>query len=355
MELPTEKIWAHLTGEADDAGFVARLRADGFPPRMVRLLVLLRLRERFAAQFDELAAKSANPPYWRSRPFGLDVDPETRARRRALEREINELAQTLLGPDAGRIPGDAGYEEQKRLFGDLPPQKIAAIEAIQRDYNNLESRVREAGSGLDLPEDREKLAYLERERRADIVRSLTPEELEQYDRRSSPAAMDVRSRLRNFDPTEDEFLKVYRLQRDFDERYGRDNLSGAEEDRRRAAQPELAAQIAAALGPERFADFQVFTDGNYSGTRSFVTSVGLPVETAKSLVTVQREVNRRAAELRADRSVPDDQRAAQLAALQKEADAKVSAIVGAERLDGYKRGAGNWLSRIVPPPNNPSR
>ncbi len=341
---------SQLAHDPDDATALAFLRSSGFPPEIVRSLMVERIRARYQPRISELDARRAETPYWRARNlyYGFDDDVALRAERRALEREIADTLRQVLG-DAAETLHPYERERRARSYGDLPPSKVAEIEAINRDYSELTSQIRERSKGAILPEDREQLAFLEKEKRADLVASLTPEQLEEYDRRNSPAAGEIRNKLRYFEATESEFVALYHAQRDFDARYGRDNLSGEQQDRRRAALPELTEQFRAALGPERFAEFELLTDGNYRNTHSFVLNRSLPADTARELVVTQRATNQRADAIRSDKSLTPEQRTAQLADLEKEAVAKVTAAVGADHFNDYKQNAGHWLNRIAPP------
>jgi hypothetical protein len=205
------------------------------------------------------------------------------------------------------------------------------------------------------PEDREKLSYLERERQADLVRLLTPEELAQYELRNSPTAQGLRNQLRHFAPTEKEYVAMFDVQRSFDERYGRTQLSGEQEDRRRDARPELFAAMETALGPQRFEDYRLMTDGNFGGTSEVVKSIGLPVERAKDLVRIQQAYNRLSETVKREISLSPEQRSAQLATLAAEARGKVVEIVGTDHLRAYEGRAGTWLRQISPSPGQTSR
>jgi hypothetical protein len=348
--------WQKLTSITDDTTYVAQLRAEGFPPEVIRALVRNRLYVRYGPRLLALRKKTPRPPYWQTAQLGYtrynpDAGPAILAEQRAIFVEIEDSLKALLGADAERT---SPYQQERhaRTYGSLPSSKISAIEAINRDYGEMGMQLRAETKGVPLAADRERLAFLERERRTDIVRALTPEELDEYDRRNSPSAVEIRNKFQFFEGTEDDFLALYTLQRDFDGRYGRDNLSGDAKDRRAAALPELAKQFEAALGPERYADYQIMTDGNFHATRSTLDQIGLPPEKAKDLVRIQRDANKRAQAIRDDGSLTADQRAAQLAALHKESSDKVAVELGsAENLAAYKRWPGQWLAKLNPPAN----
>ncbi len=347
--------WRQLLQSPDDTTALAFLHSSGFPPDIVRSLMSERIRARYQDRFRELDAKQTKTPYWKTGGawYNFDSDVATRSERRALEREIQDTVRQLLGDDSNSLnPYES--DRRSRSYGDLPSDKITQIEAITRDYGELNSQIRDNAKGVILAEDREKLDFLQKERRADLAAVLTSQELEEYDRRNSPSAGEIRGKLRFFDATEAEFLALYQAQRDFDTRYGRDNLSGEKSDLRKAALPQLTERFKAALGTERYAEFELLTDGNYSSTRSSLTQLGLPADSARELVATQRAANKRAEAIRADKSLTPEQQATQLATLEKESVEKVTATIGVQNLADYKKYSGNWLTRLAPPSKTPS-
>ncbi|MGC4074095.1 MAG: hypothetical protein QM760_16605 [Nibricoccus sp.] len=346
--------WQQILQNPDDNVALSLLRSSGFPPEVIRSLMTERIRARYQPRLRELAAKQAETPYWRTNAwYNFDGDVATRSERRALEREIQDTIRKLLGDDTDSLSFYA-RDRRTRSYGNLSSEKVTEIEAITRDYSDLSSQIRENSKGVILAEDREKLAFLEKEKRADLAAVLSPEELEEYDRRNSTSARDIRAKFRFFEATEAEFLALYQLQRDFNARYGYENLSGEQDDRRRAALPQLTEQFKAALGPERYAEYEIFTDSNYQRTRSDLVQLGLPAGAARDLVATQRASNKRAEAIRADKSLAPDDKAAQLAALEKDATEKVTATIGAENLTEYKKYTGGWLNRLAPKPKAPA-
>jgi hypothetical protein len=352
--IPHDKIWTHLAVGADDARFVAHLRTEGFPERVIRVLLDYRLNERFIAEIRELNTRH-QIPYWRNDTASRwNLTPEAYARFREIEQHVAEQKRLLLGPSADAFqPGDFG-EPDRRRYGDFPPEKISALKAIEKDYRELSNRIDDDNQGITLEEDREKLAFLEKQKQDDIARLLTPDELEQYKRRSSSAAYFARNQLQFLDPTEDEFLALYRLRQDFDTRFGVSHLSREQSERRRSAEPEFESQIAALLGPDRFADYQITNDKNYQETRAFITEAGLPSATTRQLVAIQRESTQQADAIKADKALTSEVRDQKLAALRQTALDKASSLLGRERaasLESYK--AGRWLAQIAPTPARP--
>ena len=114
---------------------------------------------------------------------------------------------------------------------------------------------------------------------------------------------------------------------------------------RSAAQGELNKQIEAALGSQRYADYQRSTDYSYRQATTLVARLELPPETADQLYAVRKDIEDR---MRTAPILP-----AQRAALGEEATAKVSALLGPRGFEAYKQNGGQWLQNLVPRPAPP--
>lgn len=346
--VPTSEVWSQTSSRPNDPGYADGLRQLGFPERVVRSIVRYRIEEDYLPEVRKLRSAEQRP-YWQRGRYSEEMSEAGRARMRAIMYETDGRARNILGPAADTaLPGDYGEGELRR-YGNLSPQKISALQAIRRDYSHLSNEVRESSQGILFPEDREKLAFLTSEERADMARLLTPDELDQYDRRNSATAYETRNELEYLDGTsEQEFLNVYRLRSDFDRRYGIGNLTPPQEKAREAAQSELQAQIRAALGPERYAEYQLVNDKNFRATHDFVIENGLSPTLAKTLVALQRECIRRSTSDRGDASLNGEQEAAQLQSLADSARETLRASIGDEQLAKYQRSpAGSWLTKLA--------
>lgn len=351
--------WEALRGDGDLPALVARLRAAGYPASVVRAIVSAEISERFAAR-----RKALNPTaeetaaFWNNRsPFSSAANPALMAARRDLNREQNKLFKDLLGPDA---QGDqfevSAY--QKRQYGDLPRQKIDQIQEIMQDYSDLMAQVRTDAQGVMLSEDRQKLAYLEAEKRKDLTKLLTPEEFEEYQLRTSNTASQLRYSLSAFEPTEQEFRALFKLQEAYDDRFGqygttvRGTAESAQE--RQAAEKKLIADAKEFLGPERGAEYERSRDYSYQNVANLAKRLDLPKDTALTVYNLQKDTEQRANALRSDRTLAQDQRVQQLTTLAAEASAKVASALGDRGFAAYQENAGSWLKYIVPQPAPPA-
>ena len=340
--------WSAFAGSTDSAT-IARLRSEGFPAGVIRAIVTSMLSERFAAR--RAALPTAHPwPFWRDGYYpGRQeiVDPAGLAARRALDNEYSAALEQLLGNDALAATPEE-MVRRRNTYGDLSPEKIRRLEAVNRDYADLRRQVQDETRGIVFPEDQAKYDLLEQERRADLAAMLTPAELEAYDLRSSPAAQNIRGQLNAFNPTEAEFKALYQVQLAYDRQYGSAVLTADESRRLREA------MVQPALTPERFADYQVTTAGSYPELSSLVNRLQLPATATGDLVRLQRQVAQGIADLTADSTLDADAKNARLLALAQATDSRLVAVIGP--VDNATRA---YLSRTVlrglpPPPSAPA-
>ena len=340
-------VWTTLqTGDLADQR--DRLRAEGFPPDIIRAILSAQLDESFAARRKALTAAQPEIPFWKN-PVR---DPKLQADLRDLSLEEEKMLKDLLGRDASAAdPQTLAYLH--RQFGDLPDAKLLELQRIQDDYNRQRSDIfTNARSGSILPAEQQKLATLDKAMHVDFAGVLTPDELTNYDLRSSNTATQLRYNLSAFDATEQEYRTLFQLQQSFDEKFGRMYTQPSQDEMkaRNAAQQQLTSDIKAALGDARYADYQRSQDYNYRQTAQLVARLELPPETANQVYAVQQDTQQRARSIQMDSTLPGDTRLQQLSALADEAKAKVATVLGPRGAEAYSANGGSWLQNLAPRP-----
>ena len=345
-------MWKALVTGDQPADWVQSLRNAGFPDNIVRAIVSAQIRERYAARRAALL-KNDDAQYWIKTWNGWGGgDPASRAALRELWRAERAEIKDALGDAYADSPE---YQRMvQRQFGDLPKDKITALQTITEDYQELTSEIHQISNGVMLPEDREKLIFLEKEKRADLAGLLTPEELQTYELRSSQTANNLRWQLSAFAPNEQEFRSIFALQRDFELQFpdrSSNNSDEAAQKARSDAQTALDAQIKASLGEARYTDYQRAKDGNYQQVARLAERLALPKENAVAVYDLSKEVQKRINDIRNDKNLNNDTRNQALASLADEATAKVTASLGGDRgFEAYKENGGWWLNNIAPRP-----
>lgn len=271
------------------------------------------------------------------------------------------MLKKLLGTDAVQDE-EWSRLNRERVFGGLPQEKIDRLQAITNDYNDLRSQISQEARGIMLPEDQAKMALIAKEQRADIEKLLTPAELEEYDLRNSNTANRLRFQLSAFSPTEEEFRTLYRLTQAAEAQSGARTdgtqigpISAEDRARQQAAKAALQAQIDAALGPARAAEYRQAIEPAYQEVARLLNRLDLPVTIAPQVISVQQDIQQRANAVRQDRSLTAEDRTSQLEVLAQEAQARLTSSLGQRGYEAYKNYGGWWVNNLVPRPRaNPA-
>jgi hypothetical protein len=340
------QAWTQLQS-GDLKTLVARLKAAGFSPSMIRAIVAAQVNEQFSARRKELLSGQEEQPFWKS-SRNVFMDPKTLAALRDLGKEQTALMKSLLGSDG--VPGNEEMNAwQRRQFGNLPAEKLTQLQSINSDYAELQQEIYAKSKGVILAEDREKLAFLEKEKLADIAKTLTPQELEDFQLRTSNTANQLRNQLTTFNATEAEFRALYKAASGVDEKFG-SNIGFRNPADYQARQAALLAAAQTALSPERFAEYKQAADPQYQQINRLVARLELPAATSQQVVALQQDIQTRARAIQTNRDLPAADRTTQLEALQAEATAKLTTSLTARGLAAYKENGGYWLENLKPRP-----
>jgi hypothetical protein len=247
-------IWQQLRTE-DLPALVARLRAAGFPPNVVRSLIAGEVDARFAARRQAIIGEQADSPYWATGTHPMQgMEFKTMAVLVELSAEQKKIMKDLLGPSAET---EDPWKLRAR-FGKLSGEKYDAVTNVMADYAILRTKLlAEIGGFPQRPEDRDRMAFLAKEERADLEKILTPAEMEAYELRSSDTANLLRRELDAFKPTESEFRAIFRATASAEKNYG--SYAGNSRENRGKIGEEILARAKEALSPERFEQFRQLT------------------------------------------------------------------------------------------------
>jgi hypothetical protein len=234
------------------------LRAAGYPASVIRAVINQLLTERFAAR-----SPAAGLPFWkRNAPTAESMAAQT-----ALNNERRALFESLLGPDA-RPSAMLDADSRERRYGPLADGKIDAIAKIERDYQEISAESwakRKGNAATDYATVMQTQQLMEKEKLADLAGVLTPEELTQYEMRTSMPAQALINNLRNVDLTAAEYAQLYQAQKDFaaaNPPLG--TMDAAVYAQRQLAQLALNEQVRAVLGDARFYSYLEGADHNYA-------------------------------------------------------------------------------------------
>jgi len=328
--------WKTL-GSESLAQMVVRLRTAGYPPSAIRALILGRLNEEMAARRKELMAGMEETPYWKNQA-AFFLDPKMQAAQRQYYQEQMKIVRELLGPDASD-DNELSQYFRRRQYGNIPASKAEELQKISGDYGDLRNQIYAIANGMLMPEDREKLAYLDKEMRNDFASVLTPEELRAYELRSSTTASALRSQLTTFQPTEAEFGALFDAARSLEDKFGsmQGPMTGDQMRQRQEAMNQAAKLV---LSPERYAEFEQATDARYSMLNRVAARYNVPASVVPQVYSIQQDIMKQAG------SVPPAERATRLPALIQEAEAKIRPLLGDQAFGAYKVYGGQWMQAL---------
>jgi hypothetical protein len=333
--------WRTPRTDADMRDVVAKLRAAGYPPAILRAVVNQMLQDRFGKGLAD-----PDQPFWKR----TNQTPETRAAQIATSKEMNALREDLLGAD-GTPAASLSDAQRTRRFGNLSDDKINALLKLDQEYDEVRSLANAArdgttGGGRDRAEQQR---ALEAEKRADLAAVLTPAELEQYDMRNSTSAQRMIGNLRNVDVSETEYAQLYQLQKTHDdatpERGETNGIEGFAS--RLVGQAELNEQAHAVLGDDRFYKYLEGADPTYASISRFTAQqTNISQATTYQLYQLQSEMQLTLAASRGNNSgAPTAERMAAVRASLESYNTKLQNLLGSEAADAYKKqGAGRMFS-----------
>lgn len=319
-ELTSEAIQFKRIAATDLATLKALLERAGWPKTHVQFLLNAEIQRRINPEFVPKFEDMRTFEFWRTGPDALPLahleTPERRkemAERDKLAREKSEELFPVQEEESGPL---SKWEDQRR-WGSLAQEKRTVVEKILKAAEqHRDTFLKERGRMLTR-EEWEMLWTANREARNQLAKALTAEELLDYDLRNSNTAAQMRGELDSLAPTREEFLAIFRarhrLELDFEDKPK--DYDPALDAQREAAEKVCTQQIAALLGPERFADYQLSLDRGcqllrFDGRYARISAAAVRTLYRAFLATQTKlkeaealpdaEKTRRAAELKAD-------------------------------------------------------
>jgi len=338
--------------ESDDyKEYIANMRAVGVPEETIRDIIIADVNKLYAAKIAALRPSSADFKFWKTNDRAVrNAERERRNQERELQQEKRVLIKELLGVDLEtEIARQNGERDRDAIrYGFLSPEKQEQLKTLREKYRDQERALFADGGGFT-PENRAKFTALRAQQEAEMTALLTPAEFEEYQLRSSYTARNMRENLTSFQPTEQEFRGVFKLQKAFDDQYGMTRGGGGDDALRQArdqAQQVLEEQLKALLGDQRFKDYNLSQDDQYRNIYEFAQKNNLTTDTAQKIYEVRVAAEAERQRIQSDRSMSSDQRQAQLAALANQTKQALGTFLGPDTFNTYQQSDGRWMNRL---------
>jgi hypothetical protein len=338
------KLWSTLSTD-DLPTLVTRLRAAGFPPGVIRAMVSAEISARYDARMRAIFEPDGSQPFWKQSSSIMGSDSKRMEDYARLQRERTKLMRDLFSDDF--FGGEEGTAAQRRQFGNLSRSKVDLVQRIEDDYGEMLSTVRAAMQGITLPEDREKMALLNREKRADLAAVLSPVELADYELRSSPITRLLTNRLGAFTPTEGEFRALYDMQATLNEKFPYAMGGGSDFQARQETMRALSEDLKAKLGPARYDEFTREINSEYQSLNRLAQRDNLPAGAPQRAFSLRDSVGRESMQILENAGLSNDQKRAALLALGQQTRAQLVGLLGPTAGPAYVKLVENqWLGQL---------
>jgi hypothetical protein len=321
------QLWTALDAGPDLTTLVARLRAAGFPPEIVRAMVMAEISARYDGSIRAIFDPDPNTPFWQLGSTMFGSGDKRMEQYSALQRERAKIQRALFADPF--FATDDITAAQRRQFGNLPKQTVDVLQRIEEDYAEMTAAIRSGTGGIMLAEDRQKLELLQRERRADLASVLGPQELADYEMRSSPLTNMLVRQLGGFNASETEFRAIFQAQQAYSDRAAANALgsSGIFEERQ-AAYQQLNQQLKATLGDTRYADYMRETDRSYQQLLRLAERENILKDTALRAYNIRDGVAQESNRIADDPALSVEEKRAALKALGDRTRVEILGILG---------------------------
>ncbi len=331
--------------------YIANLRGIGCPEQTIRDIIQADVNKLYDEKKKQVRGGPRKFEFWKAgNPLaGLLGNPETLQQMKALETEKLALLRALgIEPDAmSQMMASAGGNPMDAMFDFLPEGKRERLTKVMADFQG-----RLVDGAQDALTDPEAMMKAQREMQNTIKTILTPEEYLDYQLRFSNTATMLRMQSAGFDPTEKEFMDIFKLREAFDEEhsmFSEGNLTEAQQKERAAARTELDKSIKDLLGEPRYADYQRAQDGTYQQIHRIVSKANLPTTAANEVFDMKKLAEPHASEIRTRAGMNPDERSAALQAVRRETEQSIQQVLGPEAWDQFNRPNNTWWLRTIAP------
>ena len=215
------------------------------------------------------------------------------------------------------------------VLGSLPPEVHNTVQevcgrSIERHQGAFWARVNE-GQPLNNVE----MARLREQTRADLRKVLNADGMEEFLLRYSHNAHQLRSELRGFDPTPDEFRKIFRgidtLEHQLQLEFGGPEVLSPQQRERHLAQRDAA--IKEALGPKRYQDYLMIKDPLFRQAQATAMQYGAPAKVILPIYQAAKANELKRQKIRSDAALTEEQKNQAIQAVNQEQQRSVQQIV----------------------------
>ena len=356
--------WRDLTA-TDLKEYIRKLRAANCPEPTVQDLICAEVNRRFATRMrsymdaDWLAQNDFWKPYQRKQ----DTEKAKKSQKnynaqRAAQKEKTALIVELFGYDVEKQRmKEEGYDADNNWnyatgeLSFLPESKREATEKYLEDFQEKMQELYADMSGGWGPEQRAKQKQLEAEKLAGLAQFLTPSEVREYELRNSSTAQQISSDLHGVDLTRAEYEALFDLHKKYGDsvyNYGDANNDEVARKKIEQNQKDLKAEVAVALGEQKFAELDRAQDYQFQQLKSLAKRNDLPADTAPKIYDFKQAAEKAVEALNSNQDLTAEARQAALAQIRAETETSVQSALGDKIFKRYQGNGGWWINNLGP-------
>lgn len=309
----------------DYTNYVANLRAVGCPESKVRQIVLADVAELYDRRRSD-EAKRWDFHWWQPGATLYDAGPWAVVVPSTLEQQRSNLIVRLLGTNVGEIAQLPAFSVGLKLcltgpvLGSMPLDRYSTAATIcAESAKRLQDYQNNRFIAAQQPDPVEE-ARLRDQTRAELGRVLSAEEMEEYLLRASHNAETLRQNLHGFDPSPEEFRKIFRaldpILHQIQIDYG--GASALSTRQRQDLDRQCEQAVREILTPERFRDYTLLKDPAFQRAAAQARQARLAPEARRKLYEFYLTQETRAQQIKSDPALDDTKRAEALQALTAE-------------------------------------
>lgn len=359
--MPSAKpTWAQLFSAADLKGSVQRLRAVGCPEETIQDLVLAEVTRRYAEKSQAIWRLPEADKYWLAPDRDAMLFGSERSKQfAAMEKERVALLTELFGFDPQKRQREESgiFDYRERQVSFLPAEKREVVQRYLDEYSAKENEHQRRNRGLHDAQERAERKELQEEKKRGLAAFLSPEEVRQWELRSSQMASQLQSEITTMSLTQAQYEALFAVRSKVgDAIFFWSDMAEDPKARERTeqAKKQLQDDIKATLGEELAKEWELGRNFDYQQLFRLAKTENLPADTARKVYGYKEQAEAKAKEVRTMTDLSREQQQQTLAALRTETENAMKATLGDKLYNTYKSRA-YWLNSIsYTPPVRPS-
>jgi LysM repeat protein len=320
--------WQELES-ADYAAYVANLREIGCPEQTIRDIVIADVNQLYTKRILE-EVPTADQQWWRTTP-DTNFLAAASVKTRELDQERRTLLATLLGPDweTALSPQRPLLQLNGPVLGELSAETKNAVQGIIARSQERTQEYLDAQKAAGRATDPAELARIAQQTRTELAQVLTAAQMEEFLLRYSDSATALRAQLRGVELTPDEFRNLFRAADPIEQQL---QLAAGDAPDKISQQTALATQLGdlfkSVLGSDRYRAYQLAQDPLYAAAVAAGDQAGASPQAVQKLYALNKLIADEQARIRNNPSLTDDQKTAQLKALDQQQQQASDQILG---------------------------